>query len=1780
MAQVRKIAGLAVFSVIGLVALVWTAAGLWAISLGPSWFSGQLKQRAGIQAAIGSVRTNFLTTLSFRDIVVAAPVRGRIDEVLVSFRPWDLFSLRFRNRHLFLVTFVHPDLEVPDTRLSSGSLKAHGPLRVIPFGARVRDGRIAFTKSEKVWQIENINGAVGATPFRIEAETDANIAGVGFVHAHLRSACMPPRNWEVRLSADSLDLAPIVTLLPDHASRYGTISGHAGADLEMKGSWGKSISMADWRLRLKPTGVTWQRANAVRPIALTGSLEASPRLLRFAPLKIGQAISLEGDVRTPWQNPDMNLRVKLARADIEEILEYGLEKPLPFTGEMTASAEIRGHPQDPSIEAHYDFSGAFGRMHLPQATGDALYSSGALESTTSFAGGQLLVSAIGVRSPTPVWSVSARGLSVSALGKENGWTNVGGTVGARFFVRGSPAVLTGHVDTSALRWARLNYEGAHTSSIRLSRNDFIIRADDGSISMTAARKGPHLHIDGLTLALGKAGNISVDGDIDTVSRQLDLNVNVSGVSPDVWPPLVDRYPDLSGDVSGKGRINGSMNAPAAHFDVSWTSVRFDPDEDPYDGGGQLIFDSNQVALEHATVAKGYAGRAVWHRNSRSWEATLRLDDADPSLLWDVANASGDASGDISGELDIQGGDTIVASSSFTWSTGQINDFSFDEAAGSFDWNGDRISIHGASLIKGGQAIRGQAELLKANTGWTFNSVAQVQRWGTPPLTVDGEVHAEGKVDFKKQRLDAALTTPVLWIADRSVEDLKAHLHGDDSRWTLTGTSDDKANFNLSVDRNSGTLGGTLAAHDLRLGDIFPNAGKAEAAGGSWSPPSGTYDIEAALAGTLSDPQARIRATLRDGIWREEPFSAEAVIDVARSTITVATAKVALKAGGEVFAHGDIGVGKDAPIRIEGAGSAVDLQAIFHWLAWPVHWNGHADTTFTLLRNGGPLSADIRFDGEHDGFGPFREGGSLRGEISGREREWNLAGVFVESGDGHVQLREGSKLYLDKSGAATLRVVGDVRNVRLGPLTLFGGAEVVGHWKDESEGTRKIGLDLFARSLYINQFVLDGNVTRISIEDQNILFSPIPGSGQQLSGTLSYDHYPDLIMKDFRFLEGGKEKISLSGNVGAARWDFTARARGVDAAIVRGLLDTSLTMSGPMDLDVVGKGSPTDPDITAGVRWTNGRVGILPLDLAEGKFSYKGGEVRLDDVTVQRKRGYQASGSAHVGIGDDTDVPMEINVRVDKGDAALLTGMFPEVSQAKGSFDGRLRIGGSAGLATISGYFNAQKLLVRSTHTPRLDKGELRVHFDKNRLLVDKAAARLGHGDVVGGGYVDFKNGFPDRYNLTLKSAANRGAEIRVPELAIAAGTVLSHFRLFKNELAGISRGEPVIDLEFNGPADSPTLAGTVTLENTVFTYPSSTASSGSQSAWWRDFIDRVNWDVTLTAGRRTWYQNELVDAAVSGNVNIRGPHDDLDVTGKVHSEQGSIVYSGNEFVIKSADLEIDTRKPVLASDQKQTVVYLKATAERDVFYTDALANNNHDVIVMVVDRAPIGEIQPRFYSKSNPNLSSQRALQLALGLPFGDSIETNSLLPDQRAKLSDSADSDKLLRLGLIQLLDSNLASPLARAIARRTGLVDYIRVTYQENDPHAQEGVVDIPDKSNTTDVNQNQFLKYAKGTQVRVGRELGGRLFADYSFRVDQYESSINLRHELELAYRVHNNLFLRGTSELANERALGRPPDRRAILENQWRFGLPRRKTPAPPAAPAPALPPAEGEKPKAG
>ncbi|HMX42837.1 MAG TPA: hypothetical protein PKB12_03875, partial [Elusimicrobiota bacterium] len=85
-----------------------------------------------------------------------------------------------------------------------------------------------------------------------------------------------------------------------------------------------------------------------------------------------------------------------------------------------------------------------------------------------------------------------------------------------------------------------------------------------------------------------------------------------------------------------------------------------------------------------------------------------------------------------------------------------------------------------------------------------------------------------------------------------------------------------------------------------------------------------------------------------------------------------------------------------------------------------------------------------------------------------------------------------------------------------------------------------------------------------------------------------------------------------------------------------------------------------------------------------------------------------------------------------------------------------------------------------------------------------------------------------------------------------------------------------------------------------------------------------------------------------------------------------------------------------------------------------------------------------------------------------------------------------------------------------------------------------------------------YLRGAGASARIRLTDRLFGVYKVKLDEAQNQFYFRDEIELVYRVAKSLHLRASTELDSEKLLGQPPNRRVALENQWRFGLPRRQT----------------------
>lgn len=1772
------------------IAITLGAAALGAVTIGlPNWIEAhgpavlsEALHARGIKASIQSVESETLFSYTLRKVNVEAPVSAQAERVAVEIAPWRFFRLSATERYLIGVRI--DGLDADTARTSRSSALSRFPVSWIPIDIEVRSGQIAadFSGSDVTVVVSSVS--VRAGPFGWRGSFAGSESGFGPITG---SVTVSPRG-NLAISADIADLQ--VGSLGRFTEVEVPVSGRLAAKLDVSGNtageeaidWSASFRTKDALLHLGPGRSVEMRAKgriSQKEFQVSGD--------------IGRALRVDGRIHHPFKSPDLNLQVRHESGTLSALLSAfsGVDGrgARVVDGPFRADIRLTGSLRTPSVNGTFEFDPTDGRIRLPTIAGRVGPSASGLAFESDVGAGRIALDV--PFSASDRWATLAlEGLDLATIAELNGWSNVSGIVGGHLRARlgGSVPRINGRIRLGQLAWGRLSRPEPVQVRINVEDDRLEFQTDDESIDIAAQLESGGMIVDKFSVRFGTATAITGSGSISDEAG-VALSVSGQGIPPDTWPPLVRRYPAISGFLDFDGRITGHPGRLESKLDVVFRNLSFIEGGETWNGDTAFFWTGDGFTLKSVRIDGGYNGDVTWKRERGvgEWDIAATISDANPRLLWEIMKSSEAVFGKIDGDvkLGIRGG-AVDGRASVAWRAGGFGNIRFDRLEGEFVASDGALKVDAFEVLSGASALRARGEIKLGAPDWRFDLALQAQQSGTERIKVDGEGFFRGTFDPSRRTMRGKVESPVLWINGFAWENLALDFEANGPSWTVAGSLGEDGHVDGAFDQKTGRLRGVVKIARLPLKEA---TGKLFAPFGVDQFEEGEARATLNLRGTVADPHLQVNASLEKARWRGTAFDSNIYLDIRGSTVSIVSSKTDFREGGTVFADGALFMGDVPVLRLEGVGSQLRLNALFRLLRWPTRWNGKTNLTFSV--NGGKSNREIRlvFDGEHEGFGPFSGDGTIAGAATLEKGQWDLAGIQVLSGNGLVRLAKGSRIFIDRSGAGRIRVVADTRNLKAGLLTFFGRVELAGGWESrrergpDQEQAREF--DVFARSLWVNQFVLNGNIAHLSFEKGRTTFSPIIGTEQRLSGRLDYSAYPEIRVENLTLVENGEERLFLNGWVGRPRWDFEFRGRDIDGQMVRGLFDTNWPVTGLMDLRLNGTGRLDSPIVTGTVALKNGHFGRLPIDLATAKVDFENGILRLDRVYARKKKGYFLKGAVTLGTAI-TDAGRrqrpEVFLKVERGNAAILEEMSPDVIRARGDFEAQLMIGRVAGKRSVSGFLKADDLYLRSHgHIPHMRKGKIHLRLEEDRLDVLEAEARLGEGNAHVEGTILFAAALPSHFDLRIYSSGRRGPTVQVPELAIPPGPVLGRFSILKKRLAGISRGDPVFDLHFSGPASGPTMAGTVRLENTVFTFPPTNPSGdnrvdrGALARWFKDVMRRTTWDVVLDAGERTRYENKLVDAKVTGSLHIKGRSSELAVSGRIHTDQGSIIYAGNEFEVVDAALEVLTQRPTLnEAGRGQIYVYLRATAEKDVYYTDGLGDGNEDTIIMEVDRSLLGEIQPRFRSKNNPGLSSQRALQLALGLPISETIDGNRIISDQPGVNTDR-NFDRVLRANLVQLLDASLASPLARAIARQTGLVDFIRVTYAagENDvatEYAGEGRGDL----GSGDVTQNEWLRYMKGTKVKMGRELTGRLFADYSFRVDEFENQIDLRHEVELAYRLHRNLFLRATSELDNERTLGRPPDRRAILENRWRFGLPRKSTPHE-AEPPPAEEPLAAE-----
>ena len=1105
--------------------------------------------------------------------------------------------------------------------------------------------------------------------------------------------------------------------------------------------------------------------------------------------------------------------------------------------------------------------------------------------------------------------------------------------------------------------------------------------------------------------------------------------------------------------------------------------------------------------------------------------------------------------------------------------------------------------------------------LDLQSSWVNAHVQAKARWSTPrtdqsspTIHMEGDGHLQGTdaknpwetlLELKGELRPAShwngeleLTSRGVQIRQENTEALAGRLAWDSDSivWSnLHWGSQWNSHGRYSFQKDSPGWSARLEAKEAVLGNLrrlfYP---------ASQEPVEGLLSGLLALEGhSLITRPAHFSGHIHQGLWRAFHFTSDFQGQWDKNGLQPLTIRAASVAGGTLTFQGALNLKKGTA---QGSLQASDfnLRPLGESLKFPKSLQGMSQGTFTV---NGPMNR-IALTGHVDG-GPISYGWenpiqlehytldvTLAPPIDAPDRmRLTVSEGSAKTTEEQIRLTPGSFVEFAGDKEARLQVGTEIRNLHLGVFTLFGGLDLNGSWQIKPEGFAIHG-DAHTRSLFINDYELEEGHVWADYYNGVLHFTPPQHGPALITGTLDFHHAPQLKFTDFFISGKDQQGLQLTGDIGPSLWDFRLNGHGLDMATLGSLAGFSYPLEGNADMSVRGTGDLIHPHIEGTVQLQDGRALGLGFHNGSAAFVWQDYRMTFTQLRLQDPGRYTLTGAgvfplassrpslpnAPIGGLSTTftadgspmttsgmtkrDQGIDFSVRLQDSNLGLLQSLSKEVRQAKGSVDGLLQITGSASQPVLHGSLKVSNGDVIGAHYfKHLTHFNMAANFEGDKLVIHEMKGQSGNGEFQIAGDIAFSGFEPSAYDLRADIISARGLDVQVPELAIPDSPLAKKFHF----LTTASHSDVKGHVAFYGPAESPTFKGEGYFSNGHFSFPPSQKNPPPQALL--DWFRRINWDVDLHFADSAWFENELVEANLTGMLHLKGPSDRLRVDGGMDINEGKISYLSIEFDIQQARFDLRSQED---EHGVLNTPYVRGIAQSNVQAVDTInggssadPNNRldiNDTITLTVDYAPIDQIKPRLASLSDPNLSQDKLLARVTQL------DTENLTPQER---------NTLYQQQMVRLIDTGFATPLANNLLKRTGLVDTFRVSHFTDPSQAP-----VTDSTLATTQQQQTAASLLANTKYTFEKNLSSRLSLGYGVRFEQttapdlITTKLDLVNDVELSYRWFHNVYLRGSFDLPTSDT-SITPDRKVTIEPRWRFGWwgntnkPKDKPAAPPA-----------------
>jgi hypothetical protein len=654
------------------------------------------------------------------------------------------------------------------------------------------------------------------------------------------------------------------------------------------------------------------------------------------------------------------------------------------------------------------------------------------------------------------------------------------------------------------------------------------------------------------------------------------------------------------------------------------------------------------------------------------------------------------------------------------------------------------------------------------------------------------------------------------------------------------------------------------------------------------------------------------------------------------------------------------------------------------------------------------------------------------------------------------------------------------------------------------------------NLWLNEEKLNALVLNYSVIDKKFKFKTDKESKLKFSGNILLDKYPNIVFENF-LLQYDKQYCKLNGSLFSDKIDIKLIGKQLDLPILTGIFNFPLDIKGGLDVNLNAKGSISSPKIDLSLNSSNGSIYNIPFDLCNIKLDINDNNVNIDKFSINKSGKYNFIMDGFFPFWLDPNLKdklmkekLNINYKLEDNSLYIIKNLSQNsITSKKGTFkiDGKLT--GSRQNILSTGELSLEGSNIKTdSYINKIKDLKIDILWTDNLFKIKKAIAKVGSGVLETTGSLKMQNFKPEFYNLNMFTN-KKGVPLIFKELPIPTSGV---FKIESGNLANFSKGVPVFNFKLYGNAKEPKLTGTAELENTVFCFPSPLNNSSSEiSDFFYDLFQNLYIDIDLKSATNTKYENSLVNAELKGSLNLKGYIDELYANGIMISNSGLFSYLGNDFTIINSKIEIINNE-----------LFITAEGESEVYST---GDSTAEIIKVYVDRSNINNIKIRFASKNDPTLDSQKALAR---LTKTDPTKTSTL----------DTSTDFLVKQQAIRMFSSNIATPLANSVLKKTGLIDNFRLGFVNQD------TLQISSKEEASMAELLYGMKYS------VEKNINRLLQVGYSVTFDKVRKTIDLKQAVELSFKLNRNLFLKGSYGLKADNQ-DYEPDKRLVIEQRIRF-----------------------------